>query len=71
MTAYLAIPMLELSCEKVDFKTCLVNQTRSEGVLLVNRSGCRSYWAVLLRKRNGCAGFRGADGGFLIGRAIS
>ncbi|XP_013928134.1 PREDICTED: deleted in lung and esophageal cancer protein 1 [Thamnophis sirtalis] len=53
LTAYLTIPVLELSCETIDFKTCLVNQTRSEGALLVNRSGCRSYWAVLLRKRNG------------------
>ncbi|XP_029139257.1 deleted in lung and esophageal cancer protein 1 [Protobothrops mucrosquamatus] len=48
LTAYLTIPMFELSCEMLDFKTCLVNQTRSEGVLLVNRSGCRSYWAAFL-----------------------
>ncbi|KAM6452904.1 deleted in lung and esophageal cancer protein 1 [Liasis olivaceus] len=46
--AYLAVPVLELSCETVDFKTCLVDQTRSEGVLLVNRSGCRSYWTVMM-----------------------
>ncbi|XP_063159400.1 deleted in lung and esophageal cancer protein 1 [Candoia aspera] len=48
MTAQLTVPVLELSCETIDFKTCLVNQTRSEGVLLVNRSRCRSYWAALL-----------------------
>ncbi|XP_070585983.1 deleted in lung and esophageal cancer protein 1 [Erythrolamprus reginae] len=48
LTAYLSLPVLELSCEMIDFKTCLVNQTRSEEALLVNRSGCRSYWAVYL-----------------------
>ncbi|XP_034257522.1 deleted in lung and esophageal cancer protein 1 isoform X2 [Pantherophis guttatus] len=48
LTAYLTIPVLELACETINFKTCLVNQTRSEGALLMNRSGCRSYWAVFL-----------------------
>ncbi|KAG8138712.1 hypothetical protein E2320_001516 [Naja naja] len=48
LTAYLTIPVLELSCKMIDFKTCLVNQMRSEVALLVNRSGCRSYWAAFL-----------------------
>ncbi|XP_026534679.1 deleted in lung and esophageal cancer protein 1 [Notechis scutatus] len=50
LTAYLTIPVLELSCKTIDFKTCLVNQMRSEVALLVNRSGCRSYWAAFLHE---------------------
>nr|XP_056713113.1 deleted in lung and esophageal cancer protein 1 [Euleptes europaea] len=48
MTAYLAVPVLKLSSDSIDFGTCLVNQTRSEMVLVMNKSGCRSYWAALL-----------------------
>ncbi|XP_062982585.1 deleted in lung and esophageal cancer protein 1 [Elgaria multicarinata webbii] len=50
MTGYLTVPVLELSCEMIDFETCLVNQTRTEAVLVMNTSGCRSYWAALLDK---------------------
>ncbi|XP_054847469.1 deleted in lung and esophageal cancer protein 1 [Eublepharis macularius] len=50
MTAYLTVPVLELSRESIDFGTCLVNQTRCEAVLLMNKGGCRSYWAALLEE---------------------
>ncbi|XP_040446900.1 deleted in lung and esophageal cancer protein 1 [Falco naumanni] len=48
VTAYLTVPVLELSCNMVDFKTCFVEQTKTEHVFLCNRSGCRSYWTALL-----------------------
>ncbi|XP_069715340.1 deleted in lung and esophageal cancer protein 1 [Phaenicophaeus curvirostris] len=48
VTAYLTVPVLELSCDTVDFKTCFVAQTKTEHVFLYNRSGCRSYWTALL-----------------------
>uniref|UniRef100_A0A8C0GUZ5 DLEC1 cilia and flagella associated protein n=1 Tax=Chelonoidis abingdonii TaxID=106734 RepID=A0A8C0GUZ5_CHEAB len=48
VTAYLTVPILELSCETVDFETCFVDQTRTEDVSLLNRSRCRSYWTALL-----------------------
>ncbi|XP_054047968.1 deleted in lung and esophageal cancer protein 1 [Rissa tridactyla] len=48
VTAYLTVPVLELSCDTVDFKTCFVAQAKTEHVFLWNRSGCRSYWAALL-----------------------
>lgn len=52
MAAYLTVPVLGLSCDTIDFEICLVNQTRSEAVLVMNTSGCRSYWTALLGKRN-------------------
>eukprot|EP00076_Gallus_gallus_P007092 XP_003640722.2 deleted in lung and esophageal cancer protein 1 [Gallus gallus] len=48
VTAYLTVPVLELSCNMVDFKTCLVAQTKTEHVFLCNRSSCRIYWTALL-----------------------
>uniref|UniRef100_A0A8C0UHG9 DLEC1 cilia and flagella associated protein n=1 Tax=Cyanistes caeruleus TaxID=156563 RepID=A0A8C0UHG9_CYACU len=48
VSAYLTIPVLELSCDMVDFQTCFVAQTKIEHVFLYNRSGCRSYWTALL-----------------------
>ncbi|XP_054500350.2 deleted in lung and esophageal cancer protein 1 [Agelaius phoeniceus] len=48
VTAYLTVPVLELSCDRVDFQTCFVAQTKTEHVFLYNRSGCRSYWTALL-----------------------
>ncbi|XP_010004306.1 PREDICTED: deleted in lung and esophageal cancer protein 1, partial [Chaetura pelagica] len=48
VTAYLTVPVLELSCDTVDFKTCFVGQTQTEHVFLWNRSGCRSYWTAFL-----------------------
>uniref|UniRef100_A0A8D2LHT7 DLEC1 cilia and flagella associated protein n=1 Tax=Varanus komodoensis TaxID=61221 RepID=A0A8D2LHT7_VARKO len=48
MTAFLTVPVLELSRETIDFKTCLVNETKTETVFVMNTSGCRSYWAALL-----------------------
>nr|XP_060639346.1 deleted in lung and esophageal cancer protein 1 [Anolis sagrei ordinatus] len=50
MTAYLTVPLLELSCDAIDFGTCLVNQKRTEAILVMNKSGCRSYWAALLNE---------------------
>ncbi|XP_068031633.1 deleted in lung and esophageal cancer protein 1 isoform X2 [Anomalospiza imberbis] len=48
VTAYLTVPVLELSCDRVDFQTCFVAQTKTEHVFLYNRSGCRSYWIAVL-----------------------
>ncbi|KYO47006.1 deleted in lung and esophageal cancer protein 1 isoform B [Alligator mississippiensis] len=48
VTAFLTVPVLELSCETVDFATCFVGQPKIENVFLLNRSRCRSYWIVLL-----------------------
>ncbi|KAI1242552.1 Deleted in lung and esophageal cancer protein 1, partial [Lamprotornis superbus] len=48
VTAYLTVPVLELSCDMVDFQTCIVAQTKTEHVFLYNWSGCRSYWTALL-----------------------
>lgn len=48
VTAYLTVPVLELSCDMVDFQTCFVAQTKTEHVFLYNRSSCRSYWTALL-----------------------
>lgn len=44
----MAVPELQLSTSWVDFGTCFVNQLRSREVDLLNLSGCRSYWAVLM-----------------------
>ncbi|XP_058689801.1 deleted in lung and esophageal cancer protein 1 [Poecile atricapillus] len=52
VTAYLTIPVLELSYDMVDFQTCFVAQTKIEHVFLYNRSGCRSYWTALLDEQN-------------------
>ncbi|KAH0627637.1 hypothetical protein JD844_003651 [Phrynosoma platyrhinos] len=38
MIAYLTVPVLELSCDTIDFGTCLVNQTRTEAVLVMNKN---------------------------------
>lgn len=48
VTAYLTVPVLELSCDMVDFQTCFVTETKTEHVFLYNWSGCRSYWTALL-----------------------
>uniref|UniRef100_A0A8D0DPN9 DLEC1 cilia and flagella associated protein n=1 Tax=Salvator merianae TaxID=96440 RepID=A0A8D0DPN9_SALMN len=48
MTAYLTVPVLAISCDTIDFETCLVNQTRTESILVMNKSSCKSYWAALL-----------------------
>ncbi|CAN8185146.1 unnamed protein product [Coccothraustes coccothraustes] len=53
VTAYLTVPVLELSCDRVDFQTCFVAQTKTEHVFLYNRSGCRSYWTALLDEQKG------------------
>ncbi|XP_068002023.1 deleted in lung and esophageal cancer protein 1 [Melanerpes formicivorus] len=46
--AYLTVPVLELSCDTIDFKTCFVDHTKTEHVFLCNRSGCRSFWNASL-----------------------
>ncbi|KAM8810458.1 deleted in lung and esophageal cancer protein 1 [Eudromia elegans] len=53
VTAYLTVPVLELSCDTLDFETCFVARTKTEHVFLCNRSGCRSYWTALLDKQEG------------------
>ncbi|XP_071416735.1 deleted in lung and esophageal cancer protein 1 [Pithys albifrons albifrons] len=52
VTAYLTVPVLELSCNMIDFQTCFVAQTKTEHVFLYNRSGCRSYWTALLEEQH-------------------
>ncbi|KAM8921980.1 uncharacterized protein AAEQ78_025030 [Lycaon pictus] len=48
LRATVAVPELQLSTSWVDFGTCFVNQERVREVYLMNLSGCRSYWAVLM-----------------------
>ncbi|KAM4027399.1 deleted in lung and esophageal cancer protein 1 [Anomaloglossus baeobatrachus] len=51
LSAYLTVPVLQLSNDTVDFGTCFVGQTRSQEVFLMNKSGSKSYWTALLDKR--------------------
>ncbi|XP_072582569.1 deleted in lung and esophageal cancer protein 1 isoform X21 [Vulpes vulpes] len=51
LRATVAVPELQLSTSWVDFGTCFVNQERVREVYLMNLSGCRSYWAVLMAFR--------------------
>ncbi|XP_039093100.1 deleted in lung and esophageal cancer protein 1 [Hyaena hyaena] len=51
LKATVAVPQLQLSTSWVDFGTCFVNQERVREVSLLNLSGCRSYWAVLLGRQ--------------------
>ncbi|KAK2491755.1 hypothetical protein MC885_005432 [Smutsia gigantea] len=48
LRAIVAMPKLQLSTSWVDFGTCFVNQRCDRDVYLMNLSGCRSYWAVLM-----------------------
>ncbi|CAD7673287.1 unnamed protein product [Nyctereutes procyonoides] len=48
LRATVAVPELQLSTSWVDFGTCFVNQEWVPEVYLMNLSGCRSYWAVLM-----------------------
>ncbi|XP_045392550.1 deleted in lung and esophageal cancer protein 1 isoform X1 [Lemur catta] len=48
LRAIVAVPELQLSTSWVDFGTCFVNQERVREVSLMNLSGCRSYWTVLM-----------------------
>ncbi|XP_056375657.1 deleted in lung and esophageal cancer protein 1 isoform X2 [Hyla sarda] len=52
LSAYLTVPVLQLSCDTVDFGTCFVGQARTQEVFLMNRSGSKSYWMALLDKRD-------------------
>lgn len=44
----MAVPELQLSTSWVDFGTCFVDEEWVREVNLMNLSGCRSYWAVLM-----------------------
>nr|XP_010339801.2 deleted in lung and esophageal cancer protein 1 isoform X2 [Saimiri boliviensis boliviensis] len=48
LRAVVAVPELQLSTSWVDFGTCFVSQQRVREVHLMNLSGCRSYWTVLM-----------------------
>ncbi|XP_045654186.1 uncharacterized protein LOC123792832 isoform X2 [Ursus americanus] len=48
LRATVAVPELQLSTSWVDFGTCFVDEERVREVNLMNLSGCRSYWAVLM-----------------------
>lgn len=48
LRATVAVPELQLSTSWVDFGTCFVNEGRVREVYLMNLSGCRSYWTVLM-----------------------
>lgn len=48
LKATVAVPELQLSTSWVDFGTCFVNQERVREIYLMNLSGCRSYWTVLM-----------------------
>ncbi|XP_068092036.1 deleted in lung and esophageal cancer protein 1 isoform X2 [Hyperolius riggenbachi] len=51
LKAYVTVPVLQLSCDSVDFGTCFVGQTRTREVFLLNKSGSKSYWTALLDKQ--------------------
>ncbi|GAB5576966.1 deleted in lung and esophageal cancer protein 1 isoform X2 [Prionailurus iriomotensis] len=51
LKATVVVPELQLSTSWVDFGTCFVNQARVREVYLMNLSGCRSYWAVLMGRQ--------------------
>lgn len=57
LRAIVAVPELQLSTSWVDFGTCFVNQKQVCEVYLMNLSGCRSYWTVLMGMSGppGCA----------------
>nr|XP_012311083.1 deleted in lung and esophageal cancer protein 1 isoform X3 [Aotus nancymaae] len=48
LRAVVAVPELQLSTSWVDFGTCFVSQQRVQEVYLMNLSGCRSYWTMLM-----------------------
>ncbi|XP_053343905.1 deleted in lung and esophageal cancer protein 1 [Clarias gariepinus] len=48
LCAHVALPMLHLSSNSVDFGTCYVGQTRVKEVFLSNHGGSSSFWTVLL-----------------------
>ncbi|XP_062038702.1 deleted in lung and esophageal cancer protein 1 [Lepus europaeus] len=48
LRAVVAVPELQLSSSWLDFGTCFVKQRQVREVCLMNLSGCRSYWAVLM-----------------------
>jgi hypothetical protein len=50
LRAIVAVPELQLSTSWVDFGTCFVNQQQAREVYLMNLSGCRSYWTVVMGK---------------------
>ncbi|KAM5314310.1 deleted in lung and esophageal cancer protein 1 isoform 2-T2 [Glossophaga mutica] len=61
LRATVAVPELQLSTSWVDFGTCFVKQEHIREVYLMNLSGSRSYWAVLMGQKqpdNGPATFR-------------
>ncbi|XP_051872087.1 deleted in lung and esophageal cancer protein 1, partial [Pristis pectinata] len=51
--AFFFLPCLEVSTEDVDFGTCLVGQTRSKDIALLNRSRSKSYWTAMLAPSKG------------------
>uniref|UniRef100_A0A2I3RDP5 DLEC1 cilia and flagella associated protein n=1 Tax=Pan troglodytes TaxID=9598 RepID=A0A2I3RDP5_PANTR len=48
LRAVVAVPELQLSTSWLDFGTCFVSQQRVREVYLMNLSGCRSYWTMLM-----------------------
>ncbi|MBZ3883328.1 Deleted in lung and esophageal cancer protein 1 [Sciurus carolinensis] len=52
LRATVAVPELQLSSSWVDFGTCFVNQQAAREIYLMNLSGCRSYWAVLMGQQS-------------------
>ncbi|XP_023619188.1 deleted in lung and esophageal cancer protein 1 [Myotis lucifugus] len=51
LRATVVVPELQLSTSWVDFGTCFVNQERVREIYLMNLSGCRSYWTVLMGQK--------------------
>lgn len=49
--ATVAVPELQLSTSWVDFGSCFVNQEHIREVYLMNLSGSRSYWTVLMGQK--------------------
>ncbi|XP_072911149.1 deleted in lung and esophageal cancer protein 1 [Hemitrygon akajei] len=51
--AHFFLPNFEVSTEDVDFGTCLVGQTRSKDIFLLNKSRSKSYWTAVLAPSHG------------------
>ncbi|KAF6099103.1 DLEC1 cilia and flagella associated protein [Phyllostomus discolor] len=52
LRATVAVPELQLSTSWVDFGSCFVNKEHVREVYLMNLSGSRSYWTVLMGQKH-------------------
>ncbi|XP_030622999.1 deleted in lung and esophageal cancer protein 1 [Chanos chanos] len=58
LRAIVALPMLHLTCNRVDFGVCYVGQTQVKEVFLYNQGGSSSHWTAALDPEDGSDAFR-------------